>query len=69
LELYDRCSSKYERVIDLNLETNKIRIKDTISAKVEKKLKEMNVGTQQIAQIQPVQDVGYEICGGPHLTI
>lgn len=30
-ELYDRCSSKPERVIDLKLETNKIRIEDIIA--------------------------------------
>jgi hypothetical protein len=53
----------------MKIETNKKRIEDIIDGEVEKKLKEMNVGTQQIAQIQPVQDVGYEICGGPHLTI
>ncbi|XP_050915854.1 uncharacterized protein LOC127130947 [Lathyrus oleraceus] len=44
LELYDRCSSKSKRVIDLKLETNKIRIEDTVAAEVEKKLKAMNIG-------------------------
>lgn len=57
-----------KRVIDLKLETNKIRIKDRVVAKVEKKLKAMNIGTQQVAQIQPVQNVSCEICGGPHWT-
>jgi hypothetical protein len=49
MELYDRCQSKLEGVIDLKLETNKIRIKDTIAAEVEKKMKAMNIGTQQVA--------------------
>ncbi|XP_050889291.1 uncharacterized protein LOC127094508 [Lathyrus oleraceus] len=39
MELYDRCQSKLEGVIDLKLETNKIRIEDTIPAEVDKKLK------------------------------
>lgn len=45
LELYDRCSSKSEGVIDLKLETNNIRIKDTVVAKFEKKLNTMNICT------------------------
>jgi hypothetical protein len=49
LELYDICVSKLEGVIDLKLETNKIRIEDTIVAEVEKKLNAMNIGTQQVA--------------------
>ncbi|XP_050875285.1 uncharacterized protein LOC127078914 [Lathyrus oleraceus] len=44
LELYDICVSKLEGVIDLKLETNKIRIEDIIAAKVEKKLKAINIG-------------------------
>lgn len=51
LELYDRCISKPEGVIDLKLETNRIRIEDTIAAEVEKKLKVMNIGTQQVVQV------------------
>ncbi|XP_050875762.1 uncharacterized protein LOC127079423 [Lathyrus oleraceus] len=43
LELYDRCQSKLEGVIYLNLETNKIRIEDTIATEVEKKLKAVNI--------------------------
>ncbi|XP_050901426.1 uncharacterized protein LOC127108096 [Lathyrus oleraceus] len=50
MELYDRCQSKPEGVIDLKLETTKIRIEDTIAAEVEKKLKAMNIGTRQVAQ-------------------
>lgn len=68
LELYDRCSRKYEGTIDLKLETNKIRVEDTVAAEVEKKLKAMNIGIQHVSQLQPVQNVNCEICVGPHLT-
>ncbi|XP_050889910.1 uncharacterized protein LOC127095237 [Lathyrus oleraceus] len=68
MELYDRCQSKPEGVIDLKLETNKIRIEDTIAVEVDKKLKAMNIGTQPVAQIQPVPTVCCEICSGPHQT-
>ncbi|XP_050896643.1 uncharacterized protein LOC127103424 [Lathyrus oleraceus] len=51
LELYDRCMSKPEGVIDLKLETNKIRLEDIVAAEVEKKLKAMNISTQQMGQI------------------
>lgn len=69
LELYDRYSSKSKGFIDLKLKITKIRIEDTIATEVEKKLKTMNIGTQQVAQIQPVQNVNCEICAGPHLTV
>ncbi|XP_050897159.1 uncharacterized protein LOC127103978 [Lathyrus oleraceus] len=52
MELYDRCQRKLEGVIDLKLETNKIRIEDSIAAEVDKKLKAMNIGTQPVAQVQ-----------------
>lgn len=68
MELYDRCQSKPEGVIDLNLETNKIRIEDIIAAEVDKKLKAMNIGTQSVAQIQPVPTVCCEICSSLHQT-
>lgn len=68
MELYDRCQSKPEGVIDLKLETNKIRIEDIIDAKVDKKLKAINIGTHPVAHIQPVPAVCYEICSGPHQT-
>ncbi|XP_050898455.1 uncharacterized protein LOC127105319 [Lathyrus oleraceus] len=50
MELYDRCQSKPEGVIDLKLETNKIHIKDTITAEVDKKLKAMNIASSSQAQ-------------------
>jgi hypothetical protein len=69
LEMYDRCISKPEGVIDLKLETNRIRIEDTIVTEVEKKLKAMNIGTQQVAQVQPAHTITSEICNGPHHTV
>ncbi|XP_050876203.1 uncharacterized protein LOC127079892 [Lathyrus oleraceus] len=69
LELYNRCQSKLEGVFDLKLETNKIHIEDTIAAEVEKKLKAMNIGTQQVAQVQPAPTVYCEICNCLHQTV
>ena len=70
LELYDRVVRNPKGVIDLMLEINKqLKIEEAIAAKVEKKLKEMNMGTQQRAQVQQVQKVVCEICSGPHLTM
>lgn len=68
MELYGRCQRKPEGVINLKLETNKIRIEDTIAAEVDKKLKAMNIGTHPVAQIQPVFVVCCEIYSGPHQT-
>src|SRR4051812_38266555 len=69
LELYDRCASKPEGIIDLKLETSKIRVEDAIAAEVEKRLKAINIGTQQVAQVQQAQHVICEICNGPHQTV
>src|SRR3954471_16116680 len=69
LELYDRCASKPEGIIDLKLETSKTRVEDAIPAEVEKKLKAMNIGKQQVAQVQQAQPVSCEICNGPHQTV
>src|ERR1051325_6412151 len=66
LELYDKVTSKPEGVIDLKLEVNKqLKIEEAIAAEVEKKLKAMNMGTQQVAQ---VKNVVCDICSGPHMT-
>lgn len=51
------------------METNKICIEDTIAAEVEKKLKAVNIGTQQVAQVQPAPIVCCEICNGPHQMV
>src|SRR3954465_7457696 len=69
LELYDRCASKPEGIIDLKLETSKIRVEDAVAAEVEKRLKAINIGTQQVAQVQQAQPVSCEICNGPHQTV
>src|SRR3954468_19191756 len=69
LELYDRCASKPERVIDLKLETSKIRVEDAIAAEVEKRLKSMNMSTQQVAQVHQARPVNCEICQGPHQSV
>src|SRR3954468_9380079 len=69
LELYDRCASKPEGIIDLKLETSKTRVEDAIAAEVEKKLKAMNIGKQQVAQVQQAQPVNCEISNGPHQTV
>src|SRR3954471_9902846 len=69
LKLYDRCTNKPERVIDLKLETSKIRVEDAIATEVENRLKAMNIGTQQVAQVQQAQPVICEICSGPHQTV
>ena len=45
LELYDRCTSQPDGVIDIKLETNKIRLEDIVAAEIDKKLKAMNIGT------------------------
>ena len=39
LELYDRCTSKPDGVIDLKLETNEIRLEGTVAAEIDKKMK------------------------------
>ena len=69
LELYDRVASKPEGAIDLKLDANKqLKMEEKIAAEVEKKLKAMNITTQQVAQIQQTHNVVCDICAGPHLT-
>lgn len=69
LELYDRCTRKPDGVIDLKLETNKTQLEDVVPAEVEKKLKAINIGTQQVAQIQLAQTITCEIYNEPHHTV
>lgn len=45
LELYDRCTSKPEGVIDLKLATHVVKLEDQVTVEVEKRLKALNVGT------------------------
>src|SRR3954468_23906789 len=69
LELYDRCARKPEGIINLKLETSKIRVEDAIAAEVEKRLKSMNMSTQQVAQVHQARPVNCEICQGPHQSV
>ena len=69
LELYDRSVSKPEGVIDLKLANQVVKMKVQVAAEVERRLKAMDIGTQQVAQVQPIQVVNCEIYGGPHFSI
>lgn len=44
-------------------------MEDEVVAEVERRLKAMNIGTQQVAQVQPLQAVNCEIYGGPHFSM
>ncbi|XP_050918987.1 50 kDa gamma-zein-like [Lathyrus oleraceus] len=47
-------------------------MEDQITVEVERKIKKMALGTQTVAQVQPVQpiqEVSCEICGGAHFTM
>lgn len=46
LELYGRCTTKLEGVIDLKIETQKIKIEDQVGDEVERRFNAMNIGTQ-----------------------
>lgn len=46
--------SKPEGKLDLKLATQSIKIEHQIAAEVETRLKAMNIGTQQVAKVQPV---------------
>ena len=69
LELYDWSVSKPGGRIALRLPAQNIKMEDQVVAEVEKILKAMNIGTQQATQVQPVQAVSCEICGGPHYAM
>lgn len=45
IELYDRCTSKLGWAIDLKLVTHAIKLEDQVVTEVEKRLKELNLGT------------------------
>ena len=68
LELYDRSVSKSEGVIDLKLFEQVVKMEDQVATEVERRLKAMNVSTQQISQVQTCQVMVCEICNGPHFT-
>lgn len=53
----------------MKLANQVVKMEDQVTTKVERKLKAMNIDTQQVAQDQPVQAVDCEICGGPHFSM
>src|SRR4051812_29800748 len=72
LELYDRSVSQPEGLVDMKLSMQVVKIEDQVAAEVERRLKQMGLEKQTVAQIQPAQasqPVGCEICGGPHFTV
>lgn len=69
MELYDRSVNYLEGIIDLKLVNQVVKMKDHIAAKMERRLNVINVGAQTVAQVQPIQDIGCEICGGPHFPM
>src|SRR3954466_2291968 len=69
LELYDRTMSQPEGKIDLKLPEQVVKMEDQIAAEVERRLKKMNIGTQTVAQVEPVKAVLCEICSGPHFAM
>ena len=69
LELYDRTVNQPEGKIDLKLANQVVKMEDQIAAEVERRLKAMNLGTQTVAQVQPVPTMICEICSGPHFTM
>src|SRR3954467_4060766 len=69
LELYDRSVSQPEGIIDLKLANQVVKMEDQITAEVERRLKKIALDTQTVAQVQPVQAVNCEICGGPHFAM
>lgn len=69
LELCDTSVSKLEGVINLKLTNQSVKMEDQVVAEVEIRFKEMNIGAQQVGQVQPVQAVNCEIYGGPHFSM
>lgn len=63
LELYDRSTSKPKGVFDLKLATHAIKLEDWVAAEVEKRLKAINVGIQQVAQVQQTTVIICELYG------
>lgn len=69
LELYDRCTSKPKWVIDLKMATRVVLLEDQVMTEVEKRLKTLNVGTQQVAQVQEANAFISEFSGCPHFAM
>ncbi|GAU10111.1 hypothetical protein TSUD_423820, partial [Trifolium subterraneum] len=77
MELYDRSSGTKAGLIDLNrLEhhmaqstlTNK-QIKEAVEAEVTKRMAALNLRQPLVAQINQMNAVGCDWCGGPHYTM
>lgn len=51
LELYDRSVGRPKGMIDLKLVAHSIKMEDQVATEVERRLKAMNRGTQQVAQV------------------
>ncbi|XP_058755152.1 uncharacterized protein LOC131628322 [Vicia villosa] len=72
LELYDRSVNQPEGLVDLKLSNQVVKMEDQIAAEVERRLKQMALEKQKVAQVQPaqpIQAVNCEICGGPHFAV
>ncbi|XP_058783531.1 uncharacterized protein LOC131658229 [Vicia villosa] len=72
LELYDRSVNQPEGLVDLKLSNQVVKMEDQIAAEVERRLKQMALEKQTVAQVQPVQPtqaVNCDICGGPHFAM
>ncbi|XP_058766402.1 uncharacterized protein LOC131639996 [Vicia villosa] len=72
LELYDRNVNQPEGLVDLKLSNQVVKMEDQIAAEVERRLKQMALEKQTVAQVQPVQPtqtVNCHICGGPHFSM
>ncbi|XP_058764431.1 uncharacterized protein LOC131637882 [Vicia villosa] len=72
LELYDRSVNQPEGLVDLKLTNQVVKMEEQIAAEVERRLKQMALEKQTVAQIQPAQPtqaVNCEICGGPHFAV
>src|SRR3954463_2651923 len=72
LELYDRSVNQPEGLVDLKLSNQVVKMEDQIAAEVERRLKQMALEKQTVAQVQPIQPtqaVNCDICGGPHFAM
>ncbi|XP_058760661.1 uncharacterized protein LOC131634012 [Vicia villosa] len=72
LELYDRSVNQPEGSVVLKLSNQVIKMEDQIAAEVERRLKQMALEKQTVAQVQPAQPsqaVNCEIYGGSHFAM
>ncbi|XP_058756189.1 uncharacterized protein LOC131629421 [Vicia villosa] len=57
LELYDRSVNQPEGLVDLKLSNQAVKMEDQIAAEVERRLKQMALEKQTVAQVQPAQPI------------